>query len=435
MNTIAVVGAGLAGSEAAWQLAARGFQVRLYEMRPTVPTPAHSTSDFAEIVCSNSFGSDEAGTAAALLKEELRALGSLLLLVADEVRVPAGKALAVDRTLFSRAVTERVLGHPRIDVIREELESLPEPPAIIASGPLTSARLAESLQAFTGRQNLSFYDASSPIVLAETIDEGKVFRQSRYGRGNDYLNCAMDRAQYLAFREAMLAAEKATVHEFDKINYFEGCLPIEELAARGEDTMRFGPMKPVGLVDPATGRQPYAVVQLRQDDIAADHYNMVGFQSRMKWGEQKRVFRMLPGLENAEFARFGRVHRNTYINAPAILTAAFECQKQTGLFIAGTLAGVEGYTECIASGLVSALTLASHLGGSDFSLPPPATAIGALCRYISHADWKNFQPVNFSFGLLDPLEKHIRSREARRVALVERARASMAAWSAALRSA
>lgn len=435
MNRVTVVGAGLAGSEAAWQLAAAGVHVRLFEMRPGIPTQAHHTGDFAEIVCSNSLGSDESGTAPALLKAELRALGSHLLKIADETRVPAGKALAVDRNLFRQRVTETLTAHPLIDVIREEIVEVPEPPAIIASGPLTSDRLAERLQALTGKANLYFHDASSPIVLAETIDQTRVFRASRYGRGNDYLNSPLDREQYRRFRDELLTAERAQVHELDKINYFEGCLPIEELAVRGEDTMRFGPMKPVGLVDPATGKQPYAVVQLRQDDLAAEHFNIVGFQSRLKWGEQKRVFGMLPGLEQAEFVRFGRVHRNTYLNAPAIITPGFEWRVRPGLFIAGTLIGVEGYTECVASGLIGARAMIARLSGREFQPPPPTTALGALTRYMAAADWRNFQPVNFSFGLLDPLQQHVRGRAARREALVHRSRLHFDEWAASMKAA
>jgi methylenetetrahydrofolate--tRNA-(uracil-5-)-methyltransferase len=399
-------------------------------MRPTQTTPAHTTADLAEIVCSNSLGSDEVGTAPALLKEELRALGSELIRVADSVRVPAGKALAVDRAQFSRRVTEVVSAHPLIEIIRDEVTRIPEAPAILATGPLTSPALASQVQEFTGRQNLYFYDASSPIVLAESVDLTKAFRASRYGRGSDYLNCPLERDEYLALRDALHTGEKAAVHEFDKLIFFEGCLPIEELAARGEDTMRFGPLKPVGLVDPRSGRQPYAVIQLRQDDLAAEHYNMVGFQSRLKWGEQKRIFTMIPGLEQAEFVSFGKVHRNSYINSPAILGKSFETLKRPGLHIVGTLAGVEGYTECIASGLIAARQLAARLCDGDFELPPPTTALGALCRYLEQADWKHFHPVNFSFGLLEPIEKHIRNKEARRLALVERARAHFEQWMA-----
>ncbi|MEW6365205.1 MAG: methylenetetrahydrofolate--tRNA-(uracil(54)-C(5))-methyltransferase (FADH(2)-oxidizing) TrmFO [Acidobacteriota bacterium] len=428
MARVTIVGAGLAGSEAAYQLASRQIPVRLCEMRPRTMTQAHTTADFAEIVCSNSLGSDEPGTAAALLKEEIRSLGSLLLRIADSVRIPAGKALAVDRRGFSLGVTEAVGSMDLVEIVNEEVTAVPDPPAIIASGPLTSDRLAAALQDLTGKQNLSFYDASSPIVLAESIDIARVFRASRYDRGSDYLNCPMNRDQYLPFREALLQGQKAEVHEFDKIPYFEGCLPIEELAARGEDTMRFGPMKPVGLIDPRTGERPYAVVQLRQDDLAADHYNLVGFQTRLKWGEQRRIFGMIPGLERAEFVRHGRVHRNTYINSPALLDPFFETRRKAALFIIGTLAGVEGYVECVASAVVAATRLAAALDGHNITPPPPTTALGALGRYISSADWKNYQPINFSFGLLDPLARQIRNRDGRRAALVERARQDLARW-------
>ncbi len=428
METVAVVGGGLAGSEAAWQLASHGIRVHLFEMRPATSTPAHVTGELAEIVCSNSLGSDESGTGAALLKEELRALGSLLLQIADSVRVPAGKALAVDRALFGKKATEIITTHPLIEVHREEMKELPASPAIVATGPLTSDAMASQVQEFTGKQNLHFYDASSPIVLGESISLEKVFRASRYNRGNDYLNCPLNRDEYIAFREALLGGELASVRDFDKINFFEGCLPVEELAVRGEDTMRFGPLKPVGLVDPLTGRQPYAVVQLRQDDLAGEHFNIVGFQSRLTWGEQKRIFSMIPGLEHAEYVSHGKVHRNTYINAPACLGQMFESLKRPALFIAGTLAGVEGYTECIASGLLSARCLIARIENRPFDPPPSTTAIGALSRYLQQADWKHFQPANFSFGLLDSLVKQIRAKDARRQALVERARSDFAAW-------
>jgi len=428
MQPIKVVGGGMAGSEAALQLASVGIPVCLYEMRPSTMTPAHSTGDFAEIVCSNSFGSDEAGTAPALLKEELRALGSFLLGIADSVRVPAGKALAVDRARFRQEVTRAIASEPRIEIVREELTEIPTPPAIIASGPLTSDPLATALEQLTGRNSLHFYDASAPIVFADSIDREAVFRASRYGRGDDYLNCALTRDQYLAFRDALLSGVRAAVHDFDRLPFFEGCLPIEELAARGEDTMRFGPLKPVGLVDPRTGLQPYAVAQLRQDDIAGEHYNMVGFQSRLAWGEQRRIFRTLPGLEQAEFVSLGKVHRNTYINAPACLTKYFESRLAPGLFVAGTLAGLEGYTECMASGLLAARFLAARCTSRALTAPPPVTATGALVRYLEQADWKNFQPFNFSFGLLDPLERPIRQKERRRQAFVGRAREAFAGW-------
>ncbi|OLE74074.1 MAG: methylenetetrahydrofolate--tRNA-(uracil(54)-C(5))-methyltransferase (FADH(2)-oxidizing) TrmFO [Acidobacteria bacterium 13_1_20CM_2_57_8] len=404
-EAITVIGGGLAGCEAAWQIARHGERVRLYEMRPVRPTPAHRTDRLAEIVCSNSLKSDQPYNASWLLKEELRRLGSILIQVADSVRVPAGSALAVDRERFASRVTELISTEPKIELVREEKLEIPgEGIVIVASGPLTSASLSQSIQKFCGSDHLYFYDAISPIVDAETIDRSRVYRASRYGKASgDYLNCPMDRDRYSAFYDALIAAESVTIHEFEEACYFESCLPIEELARRGRDTLRFGPMRPVGLDDPATGRIPYAVVQLRQEDLMQSSYNIVGFQNHLKFQEQKKIFRMIPGLENAEFLRLGQIHRNTYINAPDVLLASMAARRDPRVFFAGQLAGTEGYIENVASGLVAGINAVRHLRDEEPMIRPAETAIGALCRYVSTPQ-KHFAPMNINFGLLPPVE-------------------------------
>jgi len=420
---VTVVGAGLAGTEAAWQIATRGVPVRLFEMRPTRPTPVHRTDRFAELVCSNSLRSDHLSNAHGLLKEEMRRLGSLVLEAAGDARVPAGQALAVDRDVFAQRITDTIESSPLIRVVREELHAIPEDGIVVlATGPLTSESLSSSISDFTGSEHLYFYDAVSPVVEVDTIDFTKAFRASRYGKGgDDYINCPMSREEYQRFYDALMAASTIDVHEVDKGVYFESCLPIEVMASRGVDTLRFGPMKPVGLADPKTGREAYAVVQLRQDNLAATLYNVVGFQNQLKWGEQKRILRMVPGLENAEFARFGMIHRNTYINAPQVLRATFQTRSRDTLFFAGQISGVEGYTESAASGLIAGTNAAGLALGLPLREPPKTTALGALGHYISHADAKDYQPTNIAFGLLPSLDPPVRNRRARKEAMVERA--------------
>lgn len=421
-----VVGGGLAGCEAAWALASRGVRVTLYEMRPVKPTPAHRTDRLAEIVCSNTFKSTELTNAHGLLKAELRLLGSLLLEVAELARIPGGAALAVDREIFSTEVTRRILDHPLITVVREEVTELTSP-GIVATGPLTSDRLAEVIRQRLGLDSLAFYDAIAPIVSADSLDLSKLYRMSRYGRGGgeDYLNSPMTREQYQALVDALIGAEQFEAHEFDRIPYFEGCLPIEEMARRGRDTLRFGPMKPVGLPDPRTGKEPYAVVQLRQEDKAGQMWNLVGFQTRLKIPEQRRIFRTIPGLEEAEFLRYGSVHRNTYLNSPAALTAHLSAKDDELLLFAGQLVGVEGYTESLGCGLVAGINLARLLRGEPPLHPPPETMLGALIRYLHQADPAHFQPMNANFGLLPPLESEVRDKRRRKELLAERALGAM----------
>lgn len=418
-RVVTVVGGGLAGSEAAWQIARQGGKARLYEMRPGRNTPAHRTDRLAEIVCSNSLKSDQPYNASWLLKEELRRLGSILIQVADSVRVPAGGALAVDRERFSARVTEVISGEPNIEIVREEVAGIPkEGIVIVASGPLTSPPLSESIRAFCGAEHLYFYDAISPIVDAETIDRAKVYRASRYGKASgDYLNCPMDPDQYDAFYRALAAAESVAIHEFEEARYFESCLPIEELARRGRDTLRFGPMRPVGLDDPASGRMPYAVVQLRQEDLMQSSYNIVGFQNHLKFPDQKRIFRMIPGLENAEFLRLGQIHRNTYINAPQTLLPTMAARSDHRVFFAGQLAGTEGYIENVASGLVAGINAVRRLRGEEPLVMPAETAIGALCRYVSTPQ-KHFAPMNINFGLLPPIDAPRRTGKTERQRLL-----------------
>ena len=435
MKAVTIAGGGLAGSEAAWQLAARGVAVTLCEMRPVRSTPAHKTDLLAELVCSNSLKSNTPGAASWLLKEELRRSGSLLLKLAGECAVPGGGALAVDRERFSASVTQALAVHPRVTIRREELqEILSDGHLVIATGPLTSDAMTQCLQLLTGSENLAFYDAISPIVDAETLDHERLFAASRYGKGggDDYLNCPMNEAEYRAFYDALRGAETVPAHEFEERNYFEACLPIEELARRGYDTLRFGPMKPVGLVDPRTGKQPFAVVQLRSENLRFSSYNLVGFQNHLRFPEQERILRMISGLEHAEFLRFGQIHRNTYINAPRLLEANLSLRAAPNVFIAGQLCGVEGYVECIATGFLAGVALAQQVAGAPFRPPPRTTALGSLVHYTSHADPGNYQPANISFDLLPPLENLprviARDRRARRARQCERALADLQQW-------
>jgi len=429
--TVTVVGAGLAGSEAAWQLARRGVPVRLYEMRPVKQTAVHRTGAMAELVCSNSLKSLEPSTPHGLLKEEMGRLGSLILDAARAHAVPAGGALAVDRERFSAAVTAALECAPEIEIHREEVRAIPDDgPVILAVGPLVSPDLARAIAAFTGESYLYFFDAIAPVVLAESIDRSIVFAASRYGKGSgaDYLNCPLDHEEYEAFIDALLAAELAPLHEVDRTPYFEGCLPIEEMARRGRDTPRFGPMKPVGLPDPRSGRRPWAVVQLRQDNLAAEHYSMVGFQTQLRWGEQTRVLRLIPGLAGAEFVRLGQVHRNCYINAPSVLDPDLRARKRRDLFFAGQISGVEGYTESAATGLLAGINAARLARGDEPLTLPADTMLGALCHYLAHADSSGYQPTNAAFGLLPPPPGRPRRRRERRVARAERALSSLDAW-------
>jgi methylenetetrahydrofolate--tRNA-(uracil-5-)-methyltransferase len=460
---IHIIGGGLAGCEAAWQAAALGVPVTIYEMRPARPTDVHKTDRLAELVCSNSFRGDKLDNAVGLLKEEMRRLDSLVMHAAEVARVPAGAALAVDRDLFARTVTQAIHEHPLITLSREEITSIPaatpESPVIIATGPLTSPDLSAAIVQLVGDEQLYFYDAISPIVLAESINMNVVFRASRWNRNSpqsvrsqqsgvgsdqsavgsqkicgiddgegDYLNCPMTADEYRAFYSALTAAESATVHDFDKERFFEGCLPIEVMAHRGEDTLRFGPMKPVGLTDPRTGRQPYAAVQLRQDNLAGDHYSLVGFQTQLKWGEQARVLRMVPGLEQAEFVRFGMVHRNTYINGPTVLHETWQTRGNPSLFFAGQISGVEGYVESAASGLIAGRNAAALVRSDVLRVPPRTTAIGALAFYVSHANPHDYQPTNITFGIMEPPPGHIRDKQKRKLAISERALADLARW-------
>ena len=473
---IHIIGGGLAGCEAAWQAARQGQDVTLHEMRPVRATLVHKTDHLAELVCSNSFRGDKLDNAVGLIKEEMRRLDSVVMAAAEVARVPAGAALAVDREVFSREVAARLATESRITVAREEVTAVPPPSApgdavIIATGPLTSDALSQAIQAFVGDQHLAFYDAISPIVLAESIDMDKVFRQSRWGRSlrrdtagaaagrtdaapvavapapepaadavtagpacgvddgeGDYLNCPFTKADYDAFYDALVAAESATIHDFDAANFFEGCLPIEVMAHRGRDTLRFGPMKPVGLEDPRSGRRPYAAVQLRQDTLAGDHFSLVGFQTQLKWGEQSRVLRMVPGLERAEFVRFGMVHRNTFINGPKVLLPTWQTRVRPDLFFAGQISGVEGYVESAASGLIAGRNAARVAQGLAPLAPPRTTAIGALAFYASHADPKHYQPSNITFGIMPPLDQPPRDKALRKQALADRALADLAAW-------
>jgi methylenetetrahydrofolate--tRNA-(uracil-5-)-methyltransferase len=421
--TATVVGGGLAGSEAAWALAERGVRVTLHEMRPAVKTPAHHTGRLAELVCSNSFKSVDLTNAHGLLKAELRALGSLLLPCADLARVPGGSALAVDRELFSQAVHDRVTAHPDITVVHEESAGLPSP-GVVATGPLTSARLTEAIVARLGSAALAFYDAIAPVVSSDSLDHERLYALSRYGKGegDDYLNAPMDGPTYDRFIDALLEADQHQGHDFDQVPYFEGCLPVEEMARRGRETLRFGPMKPVGLPDPRTGREPHAVVQLRREDRAGQMWNLVGFQTRLRIPEQQRVFRLIPGLEQAEYLRFGSIHRNSYLNSPASLGPALAARDDDRLFFAGQITGVEGYTESLGTGLLAGINLARRLEGRPAAVPPPTTMLGGLYRYLREADPRHFQPMNANFGLLEPLQGKVK-KDRKKELLVERAQA------------
>ena len=423
MKHVTVIGGGLAGVEAAWQIAKRGVPVHLFEMRPQRRTPIHQTDQLAELVCSNSLRSDRLETAHGLLKEEMRRLGSLIMEAAAEARVPAGSALAVDRGVFASQVTEAISSASNLTLRREEVPSIPEGGVVVvASGPLTSDALAESITRFTGKDSLYFYDAVSPVVEAESIDMTKAFRASRYGKGgDDYINCPMDEKEYRRFYDALTSAAPMELHDVDDARFFEGCLPIEVMAQRGYETLSFGPMKPVGLVDPRNGKRPFAVVQLRQDNLAASLYNIVGFQNQLKWGEQKKLLRLIPGLENAEFSRYGMIHRNTYINAPAVLEPTFQTRRRDDLFFAGQISGVEGYTESAASGLLAGINAARCAQDLPPLVPPRTTALGALAFYISHSSQDNYQPTNIAFGLLPPLPTHVRNKRDRKQAIVRRA--------------
>jgi methylenetetrahydrofolate--tRNA-(uracil-5-)-methyltransferase len=462
-SNLHVIGGGLAGSEAAWQLAERGHEVVVHEMRPVRGTEAHKTDRLAELVCSNTFKSTETSNAHGLLKAEMRLLGSMILECADAARVPGGSALTVDREVFSAAVHERVTSHPRITVERGEVTELSSP-GIVATGPLTSSALAESIRARLGVESLAFYDAIAPIVSYDSIDYDVVFRASRYGKETmpgprdeaaapglsaiegpglsavegpglsavegegAYLNCPMSREQYEAFVDALTAADQATAHEFDAVPYFEGCMPAEEMARRGRETLRFGPMKPVGLKDPRTGREAYAVVQLRMEDRSGRMWNLVGFQTRLRYPEQQRVFRLIPGLENAEFLRFGSIHRNSYLNAPAALLPHLALRDDPRVLFAGQLTGVEGYTESTATGLLAGINLSRLLAGEEPVLPPTTTMLGALYRYMREADPRHFQPMNANFGLVDELGERVRDKRVKKERLAERALAAMTEW-------
>jgi methylenetetrahydrofolate--tRNA-(uracil-5-)-methyltransferase len=470
VTTITIIGGGLAGSEAAWQAASLGVPVILHEMRPVRPTAVHKTDRLAELVCSNSFRGDKLDNAVGLLKEEMRRLASLVMRAADAARVPAGAALAVDRDVFSRTVTDALASHPLITLVRDEVPAVPGNtggPVIIATGPLTSDALSRDIASRVGGDHLYFYDAISPIVLAESIDRSRVFRASRWGRSlgsgaasrpnstptggagsacsvddgeGDYLNCPLTEDEYRRFYEALMSAEKASLHEFDSAKFFEGCLPIEVMAGRGVDTLRFGPMKPVGLVDPRTGREPYAAVQLRQDNLAGDHFSLVGFQTQLKWGEQPKVFRLIPGLEHAEFVRFGMIHRNTYINGPSVLRETWQTKQRDDLFFAGQISGVEGYVESAASGLMAGRNAAALTMEQPLSVPPRTTAMGALAFYVSHANPSHYDPANITFGIMAPIDdrglpraraadgRRLTRKESRKLALSRRALADLEAW-------
>jgi len=441
---INVIGGGLAGVEAAWQAAERGARVRLFEMRPVVQTPAHRTDKLAEIVCSNSLKTDEPGSAPYLLKEELRRGGSMVMEVAEATRVPAGAALSVDRIKFAEMITERVAAHTNIEVVREEVISIAEcgmrdaefdakAPTIVATGPLTSDALTADIMRFTGDDQLYFYDAIAPIVAADSIDMSVAFKAARYDKGgDDYINCPMDRERYELFISELLSARSVPLKRFEETHWFESCLPIEEIARRGPETLRFGPMKPKGLRHPKTGEEPYACVQLRQENLMADAYGMVGFQNHLRYGEQERILKLIPGLENAEFLQFGQIHRNTFINSPTILNETLATRKDPNLFFAGQITGVEGYVESVATGWLAGINAVRVLRGQEMITAPQTSAIGALCRYVSNVETKNFQPVNITFGLLEPLpvelrKKHRQKRE-RHMIQVERALKDWDKW-------
>ncbi len=421
-TSINVIGAGLAGSEATWQIAKRGLKVRLYEMRPEKKTPAHHTQNFAELVCTNSLRANQLTNGAGLLKEEMRRLDSIIMEAADAHNVPAGGALAVDRETFSSAITEKLTNHPNVEVIREELTAIPEGLTVIATGPLTSDPLAQAIKRLTDDEGLYFYDAAAPIVEKSSLDMDKIYLKSRYDKGEAaYLNCPMTEEEFYNFYHELINAEMAELHDFEEQKFFEGCMPIEQMASRGEKTMLFGPLKPVGLEDPKTGKEPFAVVQLRQDNAAGNLYNLVGFQTHLKWGEQKRVFSMIPGLENAQFVRYGVMHRNTYLRSPEFLNATYQTKKRSDLLFAGQMTGVEGYVESAASGLYAGINAALIAQGKEPVIFPEETMMGAMAHYITHASPKHFQPINANFGIIPRLEKRIREKRERNLALSQRA--------------
>jgi methylenetetrahydrofolate--tRNA-(uracil-5-)-methyltransferase len=431
MERVNVVGGGLAGSEAAWTLLRMGVPVRLFEMRPKRMTPAHATDRFAEIVCSNSLGGEGETNAKGLLQAEMRLLGSLVMEAAEAARVPAGGALAVDREVFSGFITERLQAHPLLEVVREEVREIPEGLAVLATGPLTSEALAEALKRRFGDHFLSYYDAASPIVLYESIDLSKCFRAGRYDQSADYLNCPMTEEEYRRFYEALVAAERHTPHEWENLQYFEACVPVEELGRRGYQTLLYGPMKPVGLKDPRTGKEPFAVVQLRQEDKEGRMWSLVGFQTGLKWPEQKRLIQMIPGLENAEIVRYGVMHRNTYLNAPRLLRETLEFKEAEGLFAAGVLAGVEGYLESAATGFLAGLNAARRALGLEPLVPPEASMLGGLVRFLATANPENFQPMNANWGLVPPVEG--RGKKEKRQAMYRRGLEAFAQWLSALK--
>jgi methylenetetrahydrofolate--tRNA-(uracil-5-)-methyltransferase len=430
VSKITVIGAGLAGSEAAWQIAEAGLDVELYEMRPQVMPPAHHTAQFAELVCSNSLRAAAVENAVGLLKEEMRQLSSLIIKAADASKVPAGGALAVDRLTFSQYVTDTLVNHPRVQVIQQEVTAIPDISAgkivIIASGPLTSPALSVAISQFTGNEYLYFYDAAAPIVTCESLDMTKIYRASRYGKGDeDYLNCPLNKVEYEAFWNELTHAETAPIKDFEKAIFFEGCMPVEEMAKRGIDTLRFGPLKPVGLIHPVTGEIPHAVIQLRQDNFAATLYNIVGFQTHLTWPEQERVFRLIPGLEKVEFVRHGVMHRNTFINSPKMLQPTLQVTAQPNVLFAGQITGVEGYVESAASGLVAGRNAVRLATGVQPLVFPAQTAHGALCRYITQAEASRFQPMNINFGLLPLLDRKIKDKKMKNTLLAERSLASL----------
>ena len=427
---VVIIGGGLAGSEAAWQAANQGAKVTLYEMRPKTETAAHKTEQLAEIVCSNSLGSNDPLSAPGILKQEMRKLNSLIIKVADDVAVPAGSALAVDRDLFAQKITQTLSEHPNVRILREEIHDIPEDAvSIVATGPLTSPKLSEAIIQLTRSKNLYFFDAISPIVDTDSLNMDKIFRASRYDKGTaDYLNCPMDEETYNQFYDALVKADRVQPKAFENIPYFEGCLPIEVMADRGRQTLAFGPMKPVGLIDPKTGTRPYAVVQLRAENHHGSCYNLVGFQTKLTYPEQKRVFRMIPALEQAEFLRCGSIHRNTFINVPILLNDTLQLKKQSNIFFAGQLVGVEGYVEAAASGGLAGLNAARLLAAQPLVTPPPTTAHGALLHYITTCEPKHFQPINTNFGLFPPLETPIRDKQKKRQAIQERALSDFQTW-------
>ncbi|MDT7922279.1 MAG: methylenetetrahydrofolate--tRNA-(uracil(54)-C(5))-methyltransferase (FADH(2)-oxidizing) TrmFO [Thermus sp.] len=431
MERVNVVGGGLAGSEAAWTLLRMGVPVRLFEMRPKRMTPAHATDRFAEIVCSNSLGGEGETNAKGLLQAEMRLSGSLVMEAAEVARVPAGGALAVDREVFSGFITERLQAHPLLEVVREEVREIPEGLTVLATGPLTSEALAEALKRRFGDHFLAYYDAASPIVLYESLDLSKCFRAGRYDQSADYLNCPMTEEEYRRFYEALVAAERHTPHEWENLQYFEACVPVEELGRRGYQTLLYGPMKPVGLKDPRTGKEPFAVVQLRQEDKEGRMWSLVGFQTGLKWPEQKRLIQMIPGLENAEIVRYGVMHRNTYLNAPRLLRETLEFKEAEGLFAAGVLAGVEGYLESAATGFLAGLNAARRALGLEPLVPPEASMLGGLVRFLATANPENFQPMNANWGLVPPVEG--RGKKEKRQAMYRRGLEAFAQWLSALK--